>query len=349
MTAHAWARCFAATLTLVAGAARAQEGGGGVDVHMHLSPSRAGDERGFREAADRLVEIMDRAQVARALVMPPPTSPGQGTGEMWRGLREAVRAHPDRLWFAAGGDVLQPMILAADPAKVTRQERAEFVAQAEALVDAGARAFGEMAALHFSFAEHHPFEQVDPDHPLFLALAEVAARKDVAIDLHVEAVLEDQPLPEGLAGRSPRNPMTIRATIPGLERLLAHDRKARIVWQHVGWDNTGHLTTDLLRRLLADHPNLFCAIKVARPELERFRKGVSIVDEDMKIRPEWRSLLEDHPDRFVIGADEFVQAAEGRRTGPPSFSDTWALVRQLPPNIRPKIARENAVRIYNLD
>ncbi len=344
-------RLAAALLLVVAGAVRGQ-GEDGIDVHMHLrwSGRSQGGERDFHASASRLIQMMDRAGVARALVMPPPRSPSQANDFPWEALRKAVRAHPDRLALVAGGDVLQPVIEGTDPADVTPAARAKFVAEAEALLDSGAVAFGEMTALHFSFGPGHPFKQVPADHPLFLALAEVAARRDVAIDLHVEAVLEAQPLPEGLQGRSPRNPRRVEATIPALERLLAHEPKARIVWQHVGWDNTGHLTADLVRRLLDAHPNLFCAIKVVRPELEEFRKGVSIVDGELRIRPEWSTLVADHPDRFVIGADEFVPPEEGPRAGgPPSFVDTWSIVPLLPVAVRSKVARENAVRIYHLE
>ncbi len=227
--------------------------------------------------------------------------------------------------------------------------RSDFEREAEEIARNGARAFGEMAALHFSFHETHPFEQVAPDHPLYVLLADIAARFDMAIDLHMEAVLEDQPLPKGLTGISPKNPATIHATIPAFERLLAHNRNARIVWQHIGWDNTGHMTPDLLRRLLNAHSNLFLAIKVVRTEREPFRSGNNIVDSKLRILPDWLKLIGDYADRFVIGADEFVGPAGGAdRRGPPSFEDTWSVLGQLRPELRARVGRENAARIYAL-
>ena len=140
----------------------------------------------------------------------------------------------------------------------------------------------------------------------------------------------------------------IKSTIPGFERLLNHNPATNIVWQHVGWDNTGHLTTDLVRRLLKGHPNLYCALKFVRKSREPFQVGEALMDENMKIRPKWLELISEFPDRFMIGADEFVSAPGGWSAGPPSFVDTWAILNQLPEGLKSKVGRENAARVYHL-
>lgn len=356
-----WLIASSAVLLVLSGVVRVEgldpggqrSDGGYIDTHMHLDGmyrEPGGMVKDYEGAADNLVAMMDRLGVARALVMPPPQSPGQPGGYSYRDLLGAVRRHPRRLVLVGGGGELNPIIAGTEASAVTPALRAEFERRAEEIIRDGAKAFGEMTALHFSFTEWHPFMQMPPDHPLFLLLAEIAARHEVPIDLHVEAVPEDQPLPERLVGRSSRNPSRIRATIPGLERLLGHNRKARIVWQHAGWDNTGHMTTALLRRLLDAHPNLYLAIKARRQKWEPFRSDNSIADERVRIRPEWLKLIGDYPDRFMIGADEFI-GIPGRtsRKGPPSFEDTWSILDQLPPDLRSKVGRENAARVYRLE
>ena len=216
------------------------------------------------------------------------------------------------------------------------------------IIDDGAVAFGEMAALHFSFSKTHSFEQAPADHPLLLLLSDIAAEHGLPIDFHMEAVLEDQPLPPALLERSPNNPSMIKSTIPGFERLLNHNLSTNIVWQHIGWDNTGHMTTDLVRRLLKSHSNLFCALKFVRKNHEPFQLGEALMDEDMKIRPKWLELISEFPDRFMVGADEFVSAPGGWSAGPPSFVDTWAILNQLPEELRNKVGCENAARVYHL-
>lgn len=344
-------------------------GPGYLDVHMHLTGSiaqddqiprqgmrhpqgermRAHDPKSYEAAAQALISMMDSLGVKKAIVMPPPHVFSQKGMITYKGLKKTVDRHPDRLAFAGGGDNLNPMIMAVAPSNVTPQIRHKFRETAQQIVKDGAVAFGEMAALHFSFGEEHVFEQTAPDHPLFLLLADIAAEKGVPIDLHMEAVPEDQDLPAALAQRSPRNPSTIKATIPGFERLLDHKLNANIVWQHVGWDNTGHMTPQLVRRILRAHPNLFCALKFVRKRYETFQAGEGLMDADMKVRSEWLQLMSEFPDRFMIGADEFIGHSGRHHAGPPSFEATWAIINQLPEELRNKIGRENARRVYRLN
>ncbi|MBI5367351.1 MAG: amidohydrolase family protein, partial [Planctomycetes bacterium] len=327
----------------------------GIDVHMHLlpAPGPRGTGPSFDAAADNLVATMDRLGIEQAIVMPPPQRAGQPGGYSSESLLPALRKHAGRLVLGAGGGELSPMILATAVDGVTPAIRREFEEKAEALVRAGARAFGEMAVLHFSFNERHPFLQVPPDHPLFLLLADIAARHGRPIDLHWEAVPAEMATPEPLRRISPNNPERVTANVPGLERLLEHNRKAQIVLVHGGWDNTGFQTPELLRRLLGRHPNLFCALKFVRPSYERFRAGNHLAGADLKPEAAWVKLIGDFPDRFVVGADEFIVPAEARgggsaRRGPPSFEDTWTVIEGLPAAVRAQVGRENAVRIYGL-
>jgi len=313
-------------------------------------PGQSGPVKDYETAADNLVAMMDRLGVAKAVVMPPPQSPGQAGGYTCHDLLGAIRKHPDRLTLAAGGGELSPIITQIEPSAVTPAVRADFERKALEMIRDGAKAFGEMAALHFSFSEGHIFKQIPADHPLFLLLADIAARENVPIDLHMEVVPVDQLLPQSLARIRSNNPPNIEATIPPFERLLAHNRNARIVWQHIGWDNTGHMTIDLLRRLLDAHPNLYLALKFVKKAREPWQRGNKFAGEDLRILPEWVSLMSDYPDRFMVGADEFVGIPDKTPTkGPPSFEDTWSIIRQLPPGLQAKVGRDNAARVYRLE
>lgn len=295
---------------------------------------------------------MDVLGIEKSVVMPPPQGPSQKGGYTYDELLEVIQHYPDRLVLAAGGGELSPLIFGTDPGEVTEEIRNKFKRQVERIIQDGAKAFGEMAALHYSFSSRHIFRQVPPDHPLFLLLADLAAQHDMPVDFHMEAVLEREPTSAALLKVSPNNPEMTEATIPGFERLLAHNPEARIVWTHVGWDNTGHLTIDLVRRLLTEHANLYCALKFVRQSYEPFGRGNKVlVEPEMTIHAEWVELMREFPDRFMIGADEFVLAANSRsrRGGPPSFEDTWAIVSQLPDDIRDKVGGENARRVYRLE
>lgn len=238
------------------------------------------------------------------------------------------------------------MIDGTDPGSVTEELREQFRARASEIVAAGAKVFGEMTAMHVCMGPRHHYSAAPPDHPLFLLLTDLAAQYDIPIDLHMEAIMKEIPTPQHLLEACEKNPPTLPATIPAFERLLEHNLKARIVWQHIGWDNTGEMTTQLLRKMLEKHPNLYIAIK-AIPNSGEIHKN-RITDEDFHILPEWQSLIEDFSDRIVVGADEFIAVPGMTPQKPLFFRETWSTLDQLPPALLKKIARDNPKRIYKL-
>lgn len=346
--------------------------GGFVDVHMHLdgvqrqetrrSPrqrreqsfgpqtrataAQQGSRSGDTESAEHLIAMMDEYGVEKAIVMPPPQYPGQPGSYQYTALLDSIQKYPGRLILGAGGGSLNSMIQATKPSEVTEEARTAFRAKVEEIVRAGAHAIGEMTALHTCMNPKHHYIAAPPDHPLFLLLADLAAQSDIPIDLHMEAVLEDMPTPGHLLQACDRNPDVLPATIPAFERLLEHNPKARVVWQHIGWDNTGQMTTPLIRRLLDKHPNLYLAIKAVPDPTRRNR----IHNDAFEVLPEWLALIESYPDRIVAGADEFSrpQGMQGGYEKPPFFKITWQTVMSLPAEVRERIGRENARRIYNL-
>ena len=248
---------------------------GYVDVHMHLrggilqGNTRINTHEGYLSSATNLIRIMNAHGIERAIVMPPPQIPNQNGPGSYEFLLRAVEAYPGRLYLLGGGKDLNELIHQYEASEVTDDIRQQFRERAEEMIGAGIKGFGEMTALHYSFRPRHPFEEVQPDHPLFLLLADLVADHDLALDIHTEALPEDMPRSVALGTTSPNNPPTSLRNIPAFERLLSHNREARIVWQHVGWDNTGHMTVDLLRGLLHAHPNLFMALKIRMNDFSR--------------------------------------------------------------------------------
>lgn len=330
----------AAALTLGAKALGAgNDGGAGraratvpfVDVHAHLEPDDPG------RAVQSALRRMASGDVAKIVFMPPPFTaedPGRYDADI---ILPALRGHAGRLAALGGGGTLNPLIhQASGPGDVGPELRQRFRDRAEALLRQGAAGFGEMAAEHFQGAT--PYQSAPPDHPLFLLLADIAAEHGVPIDLHMEAVPRDMPLPAGL--ESPPHPPRLRGNIDALERLLAHNPRARIIWAHAGWDRTGFRTTALCRRLLQAHPNLYMDVKVdpARPgKNSPLASGASGID------PDWLQLFNDFPDRFVVGTDQHYPepASAGQR-----WEAAALLLERLPADLRRKIGTENAARLY---
>lgn len=192
-----------------------------IDAHLHLVGGRnAADYSG---AVDAAVREMDRFGIAVAIVMPTPQIDAQSPYDH-PSYAGALGRYRGRFAFLAGGGLLNPVIHRyADAAKVTDAVKARFTADAERALDAGASGFGEIAALHVSAVAGHPFESVPADHPLLLALADVAAKRGVPIDLHMDAVDGEAPLPPRMAGGA--NPPKLTDTLAALPRLLAHNSR----------------------------------------------------------------------------------------------------------------------------
>src|SRR6185295_16655108 len=96
-----------------------------------------------------------------------------------------------------------------------------------------------------------------------------------------------------------------RENLGAFERLLAHNRGAKIVWAHAGSDPVGHWTPALSRELLARHPNLHMSLRMpARPVPDGLSPHLAIGSQG-QVNPEWVELVRQHPDRFVIGGDQF--------------------------------------------
>lgn len=337
---------FAAALALPLMSCGTGEGPGGelqvIDAHSHLNGKMPGGSADYDGAVKSALERMDKLGIAKTIVMPPPMPdnfPGQYECE---DLLPALEKHPGRFAFLGGGGSLNMMIQkSVRLGRTTDSVKKEFRARAEKIAAAGAVGFGEFTAEHLSMAPRHPYEAAPPDHPLFLLLADIAAAKDLAMDFHMEALEKDLPVPAKYRNR--RNPEKLRGNLAAFERLLAHNRGARIIWAHAGWDNTGQRTPALCRRLLESHSNLYMSIK-----LEEISLQATSPLEKGRLKPEWLELFRAFPDRFVLGTDQFYTS--------PRVPFSWAgrgqwvkvLLRQLPADLAQKIARDNVFRVFPL-
>ncbi len=296
---------------------------------------------------DKLLAMMDAAGVARSVLVNVPETHGAAPGASFcdsyaagqlgddrEALAQARNQHPDRLALMLGGAELGPMIQCTPPAEVGSLDDPEsvistFRARALALAETpGFAGFGEMISLHLCMDPSHSYQVALADHPLFLELGRIAVELDVPIDLHMEAVpeggLSDPGLIDSLQSRCTANPDTLPATIEPLLTLLIETR-ATVVWQHIGWDNTGQLTPDLLRTVLDEcfaeagsTCGLYFALRVppggGPNRLVAYEAGTPTGP----LAPDWAAFIEDFPDRIMLGADEFV----GNDDLPAAFTNT---------------------------
>jgi len=129
-------------------------------------------------------------------------------------------------------------------------------------------------------------------------------------------------------------------TLAQFEPLMAADRRARVMWSQCGTD----ATASQLRRMLDRHPNLFCELSWRYPPITTPDLKSRYIFDATGPTEEWRTLIEDHPDRFMIGNDGET---------PDQYDAAIAMVRKgLLPYLKPETARmvayKNAVREFNL-
>lgn len=318
-----------------------------VDTHGHIAYSgpRATD---YSRSLDAAVERMDRSGIRSMIVMPPPMSGARAAGFDVEDFIAVVRAHPGRILPAGGGGTLNPILHSTPADAVSTSALEAFRARAEAIAAAGAVAYGEMAVHHLALAPmgpQHPYEAVPPDHPLLLLLADIAADKDLPIDIHFDVVPEDMNLPPR-PGLSSVNPGFLRANLAAFERLLSHNRRARIVWAHAGSDPLGTRMPALQRELLARHPNLYVSLRLPRGA----PSPVFALTPQGAIKPEWVALIAEYSDRFVIGTDYFHGPIGGpvRGATEESLSNYAQALRSLPTSVAEAVAHVNAEKIYRL-
>ena len=302
-----------------------------VDVHAHLDP--ADPARSVRSA----LEALAAENAAKIVFMPPPFTaddPARYDAEL---ILPAAKDHRDTVAVLGGGGTLNAMIhKAVQSGDAGPGIQWRFQQRAEELMRAGAVGFGELAAEHFPGAT--PYQSAPPDHPLFLLLADIAAEHGVPIDLHMEAIPQTMAPPAGVT--VPGRPQ-LEANLAGFERLLAHNPRARIIWAHAGWDNTGYRTPELCRRLLGAHPNLYMDVKVdpVRPGRNSPLSGGG----SGTLKAEWLRVFQDFPDRFVIGTDQHYPQPPA---GPQRWQAAVLLLNQLPAELRQKIGMDNAAKLY---
>ena len=72
-----------------------------------------------------------------------------------------------------------------------------------------------------------------------------------------------------------------------------------------------------------------------------------LLDRERGLRPEWRDLFEEFPDRVMLATDQFY-AADGAGGSPDRLAPALQFARALSPALAPKIGWENARRVFGI-
>jgi len=196
----------------------------------------------------------------------------------------------------------------------------EYLGQLEAaLRDKQFKGIGELV-VNSTHSRADKASKYPADSPLMRRLWALSAKYGVPMSAHMDATPE---------------------SIQQMERLLASDRRGTWVWAHTGWLPVADPA--MLRRLLQAHPNLFCELSGRESIRQKYRGDP--IDEGGGLKPPWKALLEEYPDRFVIGTD--VDPAT-LKTYEEEIGWWRGILTQLAPTTAAKLAHENAERLLKL-
>jgi len=113
-----------------------------------------------------------------------------------------------------------------------------------------------------------------------------------------------------------------------VERVLAQDPEARILWAHAGFDSPG-----AVRAMLKKHRKLHADLA--------FRNDHAT---DGKVDPAWREAFMEFPDRFLVGTDTFTPERWHYIAEHADWSRAW--LADLPREIAERIGWRNGEALF---
>jgi len=323
-----------------------------IDTHAHIAP-----DTDF----ESVIRSLDTAGVSHIAIMP------RGGSEE-SDVIDFHREFPDRVIPFYGGSDIQTIFMEGSRKREVpgmkyfegyredwwNERLAEYMSYLESeLTSAPYRGIGELRIRHYGNGPQMPEKEHDYDFPadsgFMFALADLAGRLDLPIAVHMEAECRGEFI--RFLGKP-----AAKDNFPMLERLLAHNRKTRIIWAHLG-----RARPEVLDAMFDRHPNLYSDISdvmprgrrasgIPRDSLQVFAEYVlknSIVDEGGQLLPEWRPVFEKHADRIMMATDAMSAKAYG-----PMYSALTGQIRDvlsvLPGEAAEKIAAANARRVFRI-
>jgi hypothetical protein len=204
-----------------------------------------------------------------------------------------------------------------------------FKARATAAATSGSYVgFGELSPLHYSLRSGHPSVQFAANHAWMLWLADLGATHSMPLDIHIEAD---------------------STALAQFEVLLAHNRTAKIIWDHVGWYYTDVASAEAITTMMANHTNLYLSVKLRDAETDAQESASPL--SSGTIKDAWKTLLETYSDRIMVGIDakfSLLTADETTLTTAlaSSASAVDALLAQIDASAATKIRSTTATTLF---
>ena len=171
------------------------------------------------------------------------------------------------------------------------------------------RGIGEISVAHFP-GRGFPEADYSPLHPLMRGIMDLAREYDVPVIIHCEIT-----------------------HIRGFEQLLLAYPKVTVIWAH-----GGYTPYYIAKRMLADHPNLLYELSARTWKIHPRSPDYTILEAGLRVWPRWLQLVEENPDRFLIGTDASHHDLQRERS---KIEAVRSFLLQLSEETREMVAHRN--------
>lgn len=278
------------------------------DAHFHAMP--------WMEVS-QLIATMDRHGIRWAGGAAALGGPARNT--------EVGTALGDRFIMATGQIEWLSLKMDGDAAALEKADTPAFNQRLarieEALRDRGARVIGEIH-VNTSLTAANPRVQhkVRADADTLKALLNLAAKYKRPLNMHAQWDND---------------------TAREFQRLAESNRSAWLILSHCG----STASASDMRELLQKHPNVGCDLSFRSPPQVAARVAGRVAF-DTGLRSDWKKLIEDFPDRFVVGVDDVHNWPDYEAT---VNHIRFGLLANLRPDVAEKVAYKNAVAWFGLE
>ena len=304
-----------------------------IDSHLHYLDFTQNTD-GF----PALAQAMDRAGVEKAVIF------GMPMAKTWDHIMEEpptyYLSNDSRCYYYSATDFLMAQDLIGQPEEI----RSRFMPfccgfncndryasrQIERLLDLYPnfwRGIGEIMSRHDDLTALTYGEGLHMNSDAFCRIYDLAAERDLPVLVH-----------HNIAAQNVKEPIYLKE----LERALAHNRKTRIIWAHIGISRRIEMEELLIiaGRLLHDNPNLWVDISWIVYDDYILGKNIDAAAAD-DLLDSWAILIEHYPDRFMIGSDKVGHWADY----PHEILKYYKLLDRLKPETVEKICRKNILSL----
>jgi predicted TIM-barrel fold metal-dependent hydrolase len=117
-----------------------------------------------------------------------------------------------------------------------------------------------------------------------------------------------------------------------IDKLMAHAPGVTVIWAHTG---IGGVPVERVRAMLASHPGLHGELS--------YRPGLT---DGTRLAPAWKALFTEHPKRFLVGSDTWINARWDAYESLMTEARRW--LGDLPADAARRIAWENGAELFGL-